>query len=186
MKDVDSRPLSEIQFAQDLPEDQREAAIVRIQNFFLRCGCATAQDIQEGSCQNNLWRMTAKEYTSEVAYVRELRFVRMHMAGAGFGLTCNAPGYCLIHDCIGEGTDLEVGVKDITWRDLTADELKQTQNTAYLQHKLAAKENPLAGESAPVSVEKSTTIPRGRKHPRVLAMQLLEAAMALLEDKDAW
>ena len=92
--DHDPRDLAEVQFAINLPEEEREAAAERVREIFRTCGAKTAQDAIELGCTG-----LAKHGVD----IETAKFVRENMAGARFSLTCYVPDtkHCLVHEGIG-------------------------------------------------------------------------------------
>jgi hypothetical protein len=88
----DTRPIEEINFALDMPDSENARA--RVREVFLKVGCKTADDAAEVGCTG----LAAAGFSIEDSV-----FVRQHMAGAGFGLTCFVPQsrFCLVHNVIG-------------------------------------------------------------------------------------
>lgn len=92
---VDSRPLSEVEFAWNVSDPQERAEkATRVREILGKCGASTAQDAIDLGCTG-----LAKHGVS----IEDSRFVRDHMAGARFSLTCFVPPtlHCLVHETSG-------------------------------------------------------------------------------------
>ena len=150
MSERDTRPLSEICFARDLPTD-RENAERRVRDLLEDAGVTIAQDIVDLGCTGLFEEFQdfddCKLGRGDACAIDLARYVRGHMAGSICGLPCYVPRtrYCLIHDTIG-GLQ-EAGNKDgpqvikhpdailLMSRELTEDERRKVLG---VEAKLAA------------------------------------------------
>lgn len=92
---VDSRLLSEVEFAWNVSDPQERAEKAeRVREIFGKCGAVTAQDAIDLGCTG-----LAKFGIG----IEDSKFVRDHMAGARFSLTCFVPPtlHCLVHETSG-------------------------------------------------------------------------------------
>lgn len=105
----DKRPIDEMTFGLEAPEDERAAVADGVRQLLQECGCKTAEDIVKLGCtgvaehwMRELAASDVSETAADVAISAGQR-LRLGLAGGGVGLPCFvAPDrYCLIHETIG-------------------------------------------------------------------------------------